>query len=120
VFPVASQVYSKISILCFLSNPTVYTSFSALVRMADLIDIKTVQAKDQVAALIPDASRARVEIEEFLGDNDMTNLCLLALEAMQKEDATKSVAKNNEDWWTFYSLSGESKPGLGHRSFDIY
>jgi hypothetical protein len=48
-----------------------------------------------------------VEIEEFIGDNEMTNLYLLALEALQKEDATKSVARKNEDWWTFYSLSGE-------------
>lgn len=75
--------------------------------MSTPLSIKEAQAKDFVASLLPESSRARVEIEEFLGDNDLTNLYLLALEAMQKEDATKSTAKKNEDWWTFYSLSGE-------------
>lgn len=70
------------------------------------LSAKEAQAKNLVAPIVPDASKARVEIEEFLGDNEMTNLYLLALEALQKEDANKSVAKKNEDWWTFYSLSG--------------
>ncbi|CAG8980482.1 hypothetical protein HYALB_00013118, partial [Hymenoscyphus albidus] len=64
------------------------------------------QARNFVTPIVPAASKARVEIEEFIGDNEMTNLYLLALEALQKEDANKSVVKKNEDWWTFYSLSG--------------
>lgn len=72
-----------------------------------LLNAKDAQAKNFVAPIVPDASKARVEIEEFIGDNEMTNLYLLALEALQKEDANKSVAKRNEDWWTFYSLSGK-------------
>ncbi len=76
-------------------------------KMSSSVNIKDAQSKNIVAALVPDASRARVEIEEFLGDNDTTNLYLLALEAMMKEDPTKSTAKRNEDWWTFYSLAGE-------------
>ena len=75
--------------------------------MSSSVNIKDAQSKNFVAALVPDASRARVEIEEFLGDNDMTNLYLLALEAMMKEDPTKSAAQRNEDWWTFYSLAGK-------------
>lgn len=75
--------------------------------MAGPVNIKDAQDKNWASTVVPDASRVRVEIEEFLGDNDLTNLYLLALDAMQKEDPTKSVAKDNEDWWTFYSLSGK-------------
>ena len=53
--------------------------------------------------MVPEAAKARVEIDEFLDDNDMTNLFLLALSEMQKEDADKG--KDSEDWWTFYSFS---------------
>ena len=83
--------------------------------MANVVNVKEAQANNYVAPLIPDASRSRVEIEEFLGDNDMTNLYLLALEAMQKEDVTKSTASKNEDWWTFYSLSGTQLPQAKQR-----
>ena len=76
--------------------------------MATQVSIKEAQAKNHVAIMVPDTARARVEIDEFLGDNEMTNLFLLALEAMGKEDPAKSIASKNEDWWTFYSLSGES------------
>lgn len=76
--------------------------------MAEQVSIKEAQTNNQVAAVIPDAARVRVEIDEFLSDNDMTNLFLLALEAMQQEDPSKSTANKNEDWWTFYSLSGET------------
>ncbi|KAH6671189.1 hypothetical protein B0J14DRAFT_670158 [Halenospora varia] len=64
------------------------------------------QAKNWCVPLVPDAAKARVEIDEFIDDNDMTNLFLLALEELYKEDATKSQAKKNEDWWTYYSISG--------------
>jgi hypothetical protein len=80
------------------------------------VNIKQAQAMNFVATIVPEASRARVEIDEFIGDNEMTNLYLLALEALQKEDATKSVAKKNEDWWTFYSLSGEMNYYLCRKS----
>lgn len=74
--------------------------------MATQITLQDAQAKNHVKPIIPDAARARVEIDEFLADNDMITLFLLTLIAMQKEDAEKSVAKRNEDWWTFNSLSG--------------
>ena len=47
----------------------------------------------------------RLEIDEFLADNAMTNLFLLALEAMQQNSlATPESGKPN--WWSFYSLGG--------------
>ncbi|KAI9789436.1 MAG: hypothetical protein M1835_001679 [Candelina submexicana] len=64
--------------------------------------IQTAQKQNHVAAIVPETARARVEIDEFLADNDMTNLFLLALEAMYPEDPNKSG--ETEDWWTFYSL----------------
>ena len=76
--------------------------------MATEVDLKTAQANNHVAAIVPDSARARVEIEEFLDDNAMTNLFLLALAEMQKEDPEKGSTKTSgtvEDWWTFYSLS---------------
>ncbi len=67
--------------------------------MAGNIDV----ADDRVVVPItPEPSRVRMEIDELLADNEMTNLYLLALEAMQTENA------KNQDWWTFYSLAGES------------
>jgi hypothetical protein len=73
------------------------------------ITLQEAQSKNIVAAMVPESAKARVEIDEFVGDNAMTNLYLLALEALQQEDVNKSVAKHNEDWWTFYSLSGQLK-----------
>lgn len=65
--------------------------------------IEVAQKENHVAAVIPETARARVEIDELLADNDMTNLFLLALEAMYPEDPNKSG--DTEDWWTFYSLA---------------
>ncbi len=73
--------------------------------MASSTSIGEAQAQNYVAAIIPEAAKARVEIDEFLNDNDMTNLFLLALSEMQKEDPKKRSAQGSEDWWTFYSLS---------------
>jgi len=57
-----------------------------------------------VAQLIePAPHRVRLEIDEFLGDNDMTNLFLLALQEMHKENA--DLKGDKEDWWTHYSLA---------------
>ncbi|KAF4626854.1 hypothetical protein G7Y89_g11303 [Cudoniella acicularis] len=53
---------------------------------------KEAQAKNFVANVVPDASKCRVEIEEFISDNIMTNLFLLALEDLQKEDPNRSQA----------------------------
>lgn len=72
------------------------------------------QKKNYVAAMKPDPAKPRVEIDEFLDDNAMTNLFLLALADMQKEDPQKRQANGNEDWWTFYSLSGISIPLLAN------
>ena len=74
--------------------------------MATPTELQEAQRNNHVAAIAPDPTRVRVEIDEFLDDNAMTNLFLLALAEMQKEDPTKRKANGNEDWWTFYSLSG--------------
>lgn len=108
--PSLSHFYINLfSVLQFPSNTNVlypqHINYCSLMMASP--HIKEAQAMNFVAAMVPEASKARVEIEEFIGNNEMTNLYLLALEALQKEDATKSVAKKNEDWWTFYSLSGE-------------
>ena len=58
------------------------------------------------SAIVPDALRIRMEIDEFVQDDAMTNLFLLALAEMQQEDPEKDSTKHPEDWWTFYSLSG--------------
>ena len=80
--------------------------------MANRINTKEAQAKNYVLPIVPDAARARVEIEELLADNDMTNLYLLAMEAMQQEHSENSVVNGNEDWWTFYSLAGRLTSSL--------
>ncbi|KAH8657404.1 common central domain of tyrosinase-domain-containing protein [Tricladium varicosporioides] len=68
------------------------------------------QAKNWCVPLVPDTAKARVEIDEFIDDNDMTNLFLLALEELYQEDALKSQAKKNEDWWADYSISDKFAP----------
>lgn len=77
---------------------------------------KEAQGQKFVATIAPGTSRVRLEIDELVsGDNVMTNLYLLALEALQKEDVKKSKKNTpkNEDWFTFYSLSGQlEQPGL--------
>ncbi|KAI9845231.1 MAG: hypothetical protein M1837_004986 [Sclerophora amabilis] len=73
--------------------------------MASQVVLKNDRDQSFVTALKPGAARVRLEIDEFLYDNDRTNLFLLALAEMQKEDPTKKSADNTEDWWTFYSLS---------------
>lgn len=55
--------------------------------------------------MVPEAARKRKEIDEFIDDNDMTNLFLIALSEMQQEDPERKKDKN-EDWWTYYSLAG--------------
>ncbi|KAJ5907811.1 hypothetical protein N7495_000493 [Penicillium taxi] len=67
------------------------------------IDIKTAQEANVVKFLDHQEGRVRLEIEEFLGDNHMTNIFLLALEAIHQE-AMEPVDKQN--WWTAYSLGG--------------
>ena len=73
--------------------------------MASDSTLKDAQAQSFVASMVPEAAKARVEIDEFLGDNDMTNLFLLALSEMQKEEPQKKTEKVFQDWWNFYSLS---------------
>ena len=63
-----------------------------------------------IVPLTPNSSRVRMEIDELLADNAMTNLYLLALEAMQTE------LKDKQDWWTFYSLAGH-KPTFNGNVF---
>ena len=63
------------------------------------------QALPKPATMVPEAAKKRKEIYEFIDDNDMTNLFLIALSEMQQEDPEKKKNKN-EDWWTYYSLAG--------------
>jgi hypothetical protein len=47
----------------------------------------------------------RLEIDEFVGDNEMTNLFLIALSKLQ-ENSLQTV-DGKPDWLTYYSLAGE-------------
>ena len=72
-----------------------------------MADILTHVENDKVVIPItPDPSRVRMEIDELLADNAMTNLYLLAMEAMQMENPKRSG--DTENRWTFYSLSSET------------
>lgn len=63
------------------------------------INIKEAQAQNVVVPLGSNDLRGfRLEIDEFLADDYMSNLYILALEAMQKEDITKSQKNISEDW----------------------
>lgn len=71
------------------------------------------QANNLVEPLGRDDSRGfRLEIDEFLINNRMTNLYLLALEAMQKEDVTRLKANNTEDWYETFPNSNRSRARL--------
>ena len=39
--------------------------------------------------MVPEAAKKRKEIDEFIDDNDMINLFLIALSEMQQEDPEK-------------------------------
>jgi len=65
------------------------------------------QKDNVVQFLAPSETRVRLEIDEFLADNELTNLLLLALSEIQKEPSKAELEKRKleEDWWTAYSLS---------------
>jgi hypothetical protein len=69
----------------------------------------TTQKDNVVQFIAPSETRVRLEIDEFLTDNDMTNLLILALSEVQMEPSKAELQKRGltEDWWTFYSLSSE-------------
>ena len=46
----------------------------------------------------------RLEIDEFLGDNEMANLFLIALAEIQTNSLRQYQGK--PDWLTYYSLAG--------------
>ena len=48
----------------------------------------------------------RLEIDEFLADNEMTNLFLVALAKLQQDSLREWNQK--PDWLTYYSLAGTS------------
>ena len=48
----------------------------------------------------------RSEIDEFIADNEMTNLFLIALSEMQK-DSLRKLPNGLPDWLTYYSLAGK-------------
>ncbi|KAK4958258.1 hypothetical protein LTR10_004684 [Elasticomyces elasticus] len=66
------------------------------------------QAQDAnvVTAIIskPGKNAYRLEIDEFIQDNAVTNLFLLALDAMYKNSLSNKDGSPN--WWSYYSLSG--------------
>ena len=79
-------------------------------NMAPSVLEKAVQAqKDKAVFPLPrptDGTKAyRVEIDEFLADNAMTNLFLIALKELQDESLTVPKTKES-NWWSFYSLAG--------------
>lgn len=45
-----------------------------------------------------------MEIDEFLADNEMTNLFLIALAELQKDSLR--LWNGKPDWLTYYSLAG--------------
>ena len=53
-----------------------------------------------------DSSARRVEIDEFIVDNAMNNLYLLAMRDMQLEQI-KKIDDKTEDWFSYYDISGE-------------
>ena len=57
----------------------------------------------------------RLEIDEFLADNAMTNLFLLALSTMQ-ENSLKVPKTDEMNWWSFYSIAGMITGVLGPRA----
>lgn len=59
----------------------------------------------------------RLEIDELLGDNALTNLFLLGLIELQK-DSIKDPKTNEPNWWSFYSLGGIH--GLPRENWDGY
>ena len=73
--------------------------------MASTMGAPGTQASPNPATMVPEAAKKRKEIDEFIDDNDMTNLFLIALSEMQQEDPEKKKDRN-EDWWTYYSLAG--------------
>lgn len=48
----------------------------------------------------------RMEIDEFLADNEMTNLFLVALAELQKNSLRLWKGTGKPDWLTYYSLAG--------------
>ena len=48
----------------------------------------------------------RLEIDEFLADNEMTNLFLIALAELQKDSLKLWNATKEPDWLTYYSVAG--------------
>lgn len=82
--------------------------------MASTQEVPTEQAQDGniVLALAPRSGikAYRMEIDEFIQDNAMTNLYLLAMDAMYKNSLTNKDGSAN--WWSYYSLSGQSRQTL--------
>ena len=50
----------------------------------------------------------RLEIDEFLADNEMTNLFLVALAELQKNSLKFWDPTKEPDWLTYYSVAGLS------------
>lgn len=48
----------------------------------------------------------RLEIDEFIADNEMTNLFLVALSEMQK-NSLRTLDNGEPDWLTYYSLASK-------------
>jgi len=68
--------------------------------------VTTLEAqKGGAVQILEGGNRFRLEIEEFLEDNDVTNLYLLALAELELEKNTLTNGK--DDWWTHYSMASK-------------
>lgn len=71
-----------------------------------------------VRTLDPQENIYRLEIDEFIQNRPMTNLFLLALEALQdnrvlyQEPAGEAPSPEDQEkyWWSFYTIAGEPFP----------
>ena len=57
--------------------------------MASIMGDPGSQASPKPATMVPEAAKKRKEKDEFIDDNDMINLFLIALSEMQQEDPEK-------------------------------
>ena len=75
---------------------------------------RTVQAQKEgrVQSLDPQPDAYRLEIDEFVQNDKMLNLFLLALEALQNNavlvlGANPTEKQVEEYWWSYFSIAGK-------------
>lgn len=73
--------------------------------MASQDSLKDAEAEAYVAAMVPEAAKPRVGIDEFLADNEMTNLFLLAL-----SENRRRISRREADPPRTLKIGGNSTP----------